>query len=258
MEYSALILTNNEQAHIGACIENIKPLVRDIIVIDDYSQDLTPEIAETSGATVIQRPLARDWASQRNFGLEQVSESWTLVVDADERLDEVAKASVLNFAPSAETQSARLNRLNYYKDKALRNGRFRQDLQHRLLRSDLRYDPARPVHERPIVGENGTVVLPGTIQHLTYASLSELLHKMRFYSEIEAESGQREQKYCLPIQIARRLGRIPLQKAYKDGLAGFINVGAEIYGDVVLARAERKLRKVSALGEAKIAFNPNS
>lgn len=54
MKTCVLIPTYNESLHIASLIEEIKPYIGDIVVIDDGSSDATAEIARRHGATVIQ------------------------------------------------------------------------------------------------------------------------------------------------------------------------------------------------------------
>ena len=88
MNYSAVIIARNEQTHIASTIENVRQLANEVVVVDDFSMDATPDIAEGMGAVVLQRKLDDNWAQQRNFGLDSVSNEWTLTLDADERLDD--------------------------------------------------------------------------------------------------------------------------------------------------------------------------
>ena len=88
MKISVLILTLNEEATIGFCLDSLG-WCDDIVVLDSYSEDQTVQIAESKGARVFKRRFD-DYASQRNFGLQDISYShrWVLMVDADEIVPE--------------------------------------------------------------------------------------------------------------------------------------------------------------------------
>ena len=51
---SVVIITFNEEKHIGRCIESVKPVADEIIVLDSFSSDHTVEIAKSKGATIYQ------------------------------------------------------------------------------------------------------------------------------------------------------------------------------------------------------------
>ena len=76
-QLSAVLLTKNEENNIERAITSIK-IINFITVIDDGSTDKTIEIAERLGATVVERPLAGNYAAQRNFALQNASTDWVL------------------------------------------------------------------------------------------------------------------------------------------------------------------------------------
>ena len=238
MKYSAVILTRNEEHQIGHCFESIRPIVNldEVLVVDDKSTDQTVDNARIIGAHVLTRDLENNWAAQRNYALDYAeanfSSDWLLMIDADERLDPEAVRSLDAFTPLSDTKAARLKRRNYYKERWLKHGRFYPDQQTRVLRSDVRYKTARPVHEMPDVDESGILLLEGHLEHFTFASMGELFGKMRRYARIEAVAGQGLER-PLPVRITRHLGRLPVQKAFLDGMPGFLGVAAEVYGDIV-------------------------
>src|SRR6266852_4748591 len=86
MPISVLILTLNEEANIGACLESVA-WCDDVVVLDSFSGDQTRAIAEARGARVLQRQFD-NYAAQRNFGLTSVDyrHDWVLMLDADERV----------------------------------------------------------------------------------------------------------------------------------------------------------------------------
>jgi len=81
---STLILTLNEEENLSRCLFSLG-WCDDIVVLDSLSSDRTVEIARSAGARFIQRRFD-DYASQRNYGLENIEykHSWTLMLDADE------------------------------------------------------------------------------------------------------------------------------------------------------------------------------
>lgn len=84
MNVSILILTHNEAANIGACLDAVS-WCDDILVIDSGSTDDTVALARARGARILTRPFD-DFAGQRNFGLEagEFRHPWVLHLDADE------------------------------------------------------------------------------------------------------------------------------------------------------------------------------
>src|SRR5437773_2363769 len=64
------------------------------LVIDHASTDRTREIARERGAQVIERPW-EGFVAGRRFALTQVRTPWTLMIDADEALDDRLRAAII-------------------------------------------------------------------------------------------------------------------------------------------------------------------
>ena len=84
-DLSAIILTFNEELHIARCINSIKDIVDEIIVIDSYSTDNTLKICEELNVRVYQNKFI-SYGKQVNWVLKNVDikSKWIFRVDADE------------------------------------------------------------------------------------------------------------------------------------------------------------------------------
>lgn len=80
------MIVKNEEFFLPQCLESVKGIVDDMVIVDTGSTDKTIEIAESFGARVIQIPWPNDFAKARNVGLDAVKTPWVLVMDADEEL----------------------------------------------------------------------------------------------------------------------------------------------------------------------------
>ena len=85
---TAIILTKNEEKHIGRCISSLKDVCEEVLVVDCYSTDRTVELAKDLGARVIQHPWT-NYATQFNFGVHEcnIQTEWIWRIDADEFLE---------------------------------------------------------------------------------------------------------------------------------------------------------------------------
>lgn len=89
LDLSVIILTYNEEIHIRRCLENVKPIAKDIYIIDSFSTDKTLTIAkEYANVHILQNKWENNYAQQFNWGLEHsnISTRWVLRLDADEYL----------------------------------------------------------------------------------------------------------------------------------------------------------------------------
>ncbi len=84
---SVIVTTKNEERNIGACLESVvqqsMPLL-EMIVVDNYSEDKTRDIAREYGAEVFEKGPER--SAQRNYGVEKAQGQYILYLDADMRL----------------------------------------------------------------------------------------------------------------------------------------------------------------------------
>src|ERR1043165_4072271 len=69
------------------CLESVRGLVDEMIVVDTGSTDSSSEIAQQCGAACISVPWANDFAQARNAALAHSTTDWILSLDADEELD---------------------------------------------------------------------------------------------------------------------------------------------------------------------------
>ncbi|MHB1903543.1 MAG: glycosyltransferase [Ferrimicrobium sp.] len=84
---SVAVIARSEERCIARCIDSVKGVVDDVVVVDTGSTDNTRQIAAEHGARVFDFEWNDDFAAARNFALAQVKTDWVLWVDADEWLD---------------------------------------------------------------------------------------------------------------------------------------------------------------------------
>jgi len=81
---SLCMIVRNEEEYLPGCLESIKSLVDEMVIVDTGSTDKTVEIAKSCGAKVIHHPWNDDFAEARNVALKHATCDWILVLDADE------------------------------------------------------------------------------------------------------------------------------------------------------------------------------
>jgi len=82
---SVIILTHNEEKHIGRCIASLQAVTNQIFIVDSFSTDQTVTIARSMGAVVVQNPWV-NYATQFNYGIQHTpfNTTWLMRMDADE------------------------------------------------------------------------------------------------------------------------------------------------------------------------------
>jgi tetratricopeptide (TPR) repeat protein len=84
---SACLITKDESKNLAKCLDSLKGIVDEIVVVDTGSTDNTIEIAKKYGAVIGSFPWTKDFAAARNHSLSLASGEWALWIDADEQLD---------------------------------------------------------------------------------------------------------------------------------------------------------------------------
>lgn len=87
MKVSGLLITKNNAVSLEWALESVAEFLDEIVIIDDFSTDHTVEIAQKYGAKVYLHKF-EDFASQRNYGIEQCIGDWIYTMDADEVMGE--------------------------------------------------------------------------------------------------------------------------------------------------------------------------
>ncbi|RKX21112.1 MAG: glycosyltransferase, partial [Candidatus Zixiibacteriota bacterium] len=87
MTISACMIVKNEEELLPGCLDSIRDLVDEIIIVDTGSDDKTMEIARSYGAKIFEQPWEGNFSKHRNYSMEQATSDWILIIDADEKLD---------------------------------------------------------------------------------------------------------------------------------------------------------------------------
>lgn len=81
---SLCMIMRDEAKVLARCLESVRGLVNEIIIVDTGSQDNSVEIARSYGARVFFDPWQDDFARPRNISLEKASCQWIFIMDPDE------------------------------------------------------------------------------------------------------------------------------------------------------------------------------
>lgn len=185
---SAVIIAYNEERNIGDCIDSLKEIADEIVVVSSFSTDKTEEIAERKNARVI-RHVFEGHIEQKNFALSQASNDYVLSLDADERLSEELKQSILKVKNNPIHDGYTMNRLNNYCGKWIRHCGWYPDRKLRLWnRAKGKWGGENP-HDKVLLQEgSATSFLKGDILHYTVTSVEQYEQQLQKFSDIAANA----------------------------------------------------------------------
>mgnify|MGYP002629003448 CR=1 FL=1 len=81
---SLCMITKNEEQFLADCLNSVKNIVDEIILVDTGSSDKTVEIAKSFEAKIHFFEWCDDFAAARNESLKYATKEWILILDADE------------------------------------------------------------------------------------------------------------------------------------------------------------------------------
>jgi len=126
MNISVIILTYNEDMNIERCLNSIKDLASEIIIVDSQSTDKTLDICEKYGCRIFQNNFINQ-AIQFNWALDNIDirNDWVFRLDADEIVPKKLKKEMLERVGREEgVHGYSLNRRMYWMNKWLKHGRM--------------------------------------------------------------------------------------------------------------------------------------
>lgn len=183
-EITAIVITRDEAAHIGACLESLA-WTDEQIVIDCGSTDDTVAIAQARGARVETRPWP-GYGAQKNVAAALAAHDWIVSVDADERVSPVLAAEMRRIVEGDSACGGyQMRRVSFHLGAWIRATDWYPDWQLRL------YDRRRATWRETRVHESVDVEGPvgrlaAELQHLPYRDLADHIDTINRYSTLAA------------------------------------------------------------------------
>lgn len=189
---AAVLIVRNEAENLRACLESVRDLVDEIVLLDSGSTDATAAIAAEFGARFFVNAEWPGFGRQRQIAQSYVQSDWVLWLDADERVTPQLAASIqATLENPPENTLYTVPRLSWVFGRFIRHSGWYPDRVLRLYPVALtRYNDAL-VHEKVDVGAGMKVMdLQGDLLHFTYRDLEHYLVKSAGYARAWADQRQ--------------------------------------------------------------------
>ena len=224
---SGVITSFNEEHNIGDCIESLE-WCDEIIVVDSFSTDRTPEIAQEHEKV---RFFQRNYfgaGAQKNWAMQHVRYDWIFLLDSDERCTPALRQEVKTLlSDGPEHDAYMMNRDVYLLGKRIRFSGWQHDRVARFFRAGTAFYENRRVHS--VLHTTGeTPILDNPIEHhMVDRSFDEYAFRLAKYGYWNAaqcwQDGDRTSAIEVMVRPTWRFFRTYiLQLGILDGSIGIV------------------------------------
>ena len=227
---SVVLATFNEEENIAACLEAVKDLADEIVVVDGESSDHTVDIAKRYGAHVKITTNKPIFHINKQMAIDMAKSDWVLQLDADERVDEKLSDEIKKAVKNKEFNGYWIPRKNLFLGRFLMKGGQYPDYTLRLYRRGYGRLPQKSVHEQAVV-EGKTGYLKNPLIHLADPNFSRYIKRWKRYVSLIADEIDRKNKGYDPVFALKYLIILPLwwflltyirHKGFMDSWQGFL------------------------------------
>ncbi len=232
-DISACIITFNNERTVEKALKSVVPWVKEIIVVDSFSTDTTPDIVKRYTDRFEQRewPGFRD---QYNYCISRASNDWVIFVDADEEvsreLSQEIEARLIQDRGMYDGYIA--HRRTFYLGRWIMHGGWVPDYEIRVFRkSKGRFEGG--LHAKVKV-EGKVGELSNFYYHYNYRDIADQVSTINTYSEQAAmdmrKRGRRFSWLDLMFRpVFRFLKEYIIKRGFMDGLPGLVIAVSTMY-----------------------------
>ncbi len=231
---SIVIMTQDNERTIEKCLDSLKGLTDDIVVLDGGSKDKTIQICKKYSSRVYIRPFRYGKVGlthRKNMLVKLAKNDWILSIDSDEVMSDELKIDIKKTLNNPTCSGYYLYRRDYaFLDRYITTTKI-------LRLFDRTKGNFRDlIHEKAYV--NGSVgVLKGALHHYSYRDVADYFARVNKYTEVEAYNLHLKNKsdfIVLLEALARPIAEFFIwylgKGLWRRGMVGFFySVGSGIY-----------------------------
>lgn len=223
---SVVIITFNEERNIARCLDSVKEVADEIIVLDSFSTDRTKELCLARGARFEQH-VFDGYTQQKNRASNMASHPTILSLDADEALSPDLSNDIKKAKQNLIADGYVMNRLTNYCGTWIHHSGWYPDRKLRLYDKRKGHWTGQYVHEKLEMNAGSkTGFLNGDLLHYSYYSIEQHKKQALQFSALAARALFEKGKKANVLQliykpVSRFLKAYLFQLGFLDGGAGF-------------------------------------
>ncbi|MGV8040843.1 MAG: glycosyltransferase family 2 protein [Thermoanaerobaculaceae bacterium] len=231
---SAVITTFNEEHNVKDCIESLL-WCDEVIVVDSFSTDRTPELAQAYEKVRFFQRRYLGSASQKNWGMDQAQHEWILIFDADERCTPELQAEIeATIRDPRGGEAFIVKRRVYFMDRVIRFSGWQHDRVVRLVLKGAGRYPNKRVHT-DMKTRTRPRLLRSYMLHYMIESFDQYLPRIVKYGFWGAGQGWKTGKKAGFFQVFGRtlwrfLRMYVFQLGFLDGMPGLVFCMLQAFG----------------------------
>lgn len=227
IKLSVVIITFNEEHNIERCLNSVKDIADEIVVLDSFSTDKTQTICEKHGVQFFQHKFDGH-IQQKNRAITYAKNDHILSLDADEALDETLITSIKQVKSNFTKDGYYMNRLTNYCGHWVKHCGWYPDTKLRLWDSRKGHWTGINPHDKYelFVGDKNTEHIKGDILHYSFDSINDHYKQVEYFTTISSKAYFDKKKkaplYKLLVNpVATFISQYFLNLGFLDGITGF-------------------------------------
>lgn len=228
---SIVLAVYNEEDNLSNCLNSIKDLADEIVIVDGGSTDKTIQICKEFNAKIIRTNNLPNFHINKNKAIDASSKDWILQLDADEVVSkELSDEIKQTISGKAQADGYWIPRQNFFLGRFLTKGGQYPDYTLRLYRKGKGRLPGKDVHEQAIV-EGKVEYLKNGLLHLRDKDFSTYMERFNRYTDLLGSQLQQAGLTYNPISFLKYVFVKPFfwflksyirHRGYVDGFPGFV------------------------------------
>jgi len=201
---SGLVTCFNEEHNIGNCIESLL-WCDEIIVVDSFSTDRSPEIAQSFDKVRFLQRTYFGAGAQKNWAMKHVRYPWVFLLDSDERCTPDLRSEVEDLlARGPEYDAYTINRDVYFLGRRIKYSGWQRDRVARLFKTGTAYYENRRVHSLLHTTGDAPILKNAMEHHMVDLSFDDYAFRLAKYGYWGAAQGWRDGKRPGALEVALR------------------------------------------------------
>lgn len=245
---SVVIITFNEEENIERCIQSVKTIADEIVILDSFSTDHTKEICQRHNVRFYEQAFL-GYAQQKRKALEFAAFPHVLSLDADEVVSPVLLQSIISLKANPTADGYNMNRLTNYCGHWIKHTDWYPDRKLRLWDTRKGNWKGINVHEKvEMISGSKIEQLDGDLLHYSFPSISHHLNVINKYTSIMAaealQKGKNSNCFLLIVNPAIKFFKsFIFRLGFLDGYYGFLVCFLSSYATFIKYVKIRELRK---------------